>query len=405
MGTLFLLLLTAACSQVQATAKGNLDGQPSQPTPDILPAQHYIGCCSEFTATCQACILGIAEDAYCVTVGTWVPGCEIWCPVRPEIPGCPCENSGPHSSHCSAWRNYCYHPTVKENCRKMCGLCRPQYMIGRPYTSSESEDGIFTSEAAECPTTTWNKDADTVDVPSWLSAEQRAVVAEAWTTNGLGEHASVASFSRFTIELMALQAPASLLAKAQKAALEEANHAELSFEIASAFKGSPVGPGEFPAHSMSITNDLGTLIKNVFSEGVVGESVASIVAGYKARAASEGRVKAVLEQITEEEARHAQLAIDTLRWALSVDPSLRDQLLAAMPRTSEVTASPAFLGPMSEFGVLSREAESWISNHALHHVVLPRVWALFGGVEASRSALNTTLLSTSATVFVAAESV
>ena len=62
----------------------------------------------------------------------------------------------------------------------------------------------------------------------------RDAVVKAWTTAARAEHASVASFARFTLQLLHLGAPADLVADAQQAALDEVRHARLCFGVASA---------------------------------------------------------------------------------------------------------------------------------------------------------------------------
>jgi hypothetical protein len=54
-----------------------------------------------------------------------------------------------------------------------------------------------------------------------LSGEQRAELAAQWAADGAAEHASIASFARATLQLMALGAPAGLLADTQRAAADE----------------------------------------------------------------------------------------------------------------------------------------------------------------------------------------
>ena len=44
-----------------------------------------------------------------------------------------------------------------------------------------------------------------------MTPAQRALLAEAWTTDALHEHASIASSARFSLELMAAGAPADLV--------------------------------------------------------------------------------------------------------------------------------------------------------------------------------------------------
>lgn len=60
-------------------------------------------------------------------------------------------------------------------------------------------------------------------------------VVKAWTTAARAEHASVASFARFTLQLLHLGAPADLVADAQQAGLDEVRHARLCFGVAVAW--------------------------------------------------------------------------------------------------------------------------------------------------------------------------
>lgn len=70
--------------------------------------------------------------------------------------------------------------------------------------------------------------------------------ADFWTRVGLMEHASVAAFSRFSLQLMALGAPSDLLQKSHEAAADEIRHARDAFALAGHYAGRPVGPGVMP---------------------------------------------------------------------------------------------------------------------------------------------------------------
>ena len=62
------------------------------------------------------------------------------------------------------------------------------------------------------------------------------LLGKEWAKNALGEHASVASFSTFSIALMTNHAPSYLVEDALKlkAGLDEIRHARTSFKIAQA---------------------------------------------------------------------------------------------------------------------------------------------------------------------------
>ena len=78
--------------------------------------------------------------------------------------------------------------------------------------------------------------AETTARPGWTEAitvgdcatGERQRAAEAWAREGALEHASVASFARFALELMALAAPAQLVEAALEAARDEVRHAAAS---------------------------------------------------------------------------------------------------------------------------------------------------------------------------------
>ncbi len=150
-----------------------------------------------------------------------------------------------------------------------------------------------------------------------LGADERASLAEAWGADGLQEHASVASFSRFALALLAAGAPADLIACAHQAALDEIQHARLCFALASAYAGEDVAPGPFPlGGEVRVGARLAEVAASTVVEGCVGETVAAVVAAEQLARATDPAVRAALEQIAAEEARHAELAWRTVAWAV-----------------------------------------------------------------------------------------
>ncbi len=65
-----------------------------------------------------------------------------------------------------------------------------------------------------------------------LSRSQRSRLCEHWSAIAVMEHASVASFARALLELLAVGAPAELLAATQGALADETRHAEWTFALA-----------------------------------------------------------------------------------------------------------------------------------------------------------------------------
>ena len=56
-------------------------------------------------------------------------------------------------------------------------------------------------------------------------------LAAEWSRDALAEHASIASFARFSLQLMAVGAPSALLADAQRAASDEARASALRLNV------------------------------------------------------------------------------------------------------------------------------------------------------------------------------
>lgn len=150
------------------------------------------------------------------------------------------------------------------------------------------------------------------DLPEAL----REQVARGWLDDALAEHASVAAFARATLELMAVGAPPSLLADAQRAALDEIEHARLCFSLASRYGGTAVRPGPLPLPSPRPAG-LARVAADTFAEGCVGETIAALAAQRAARSVAEPAVKERLTTLADDEARHAALAWSTVAWALA----------------------------------------------------------------------------------------
>jgi hypothetical protein len=172
--------------------------------------------------------------------------------------------------------------------------------------------------------------ADVVRTNAWLTddicALQRDAIdphttralADAWLADAQMEHASIAAFARFVLQLVSLGAPASLVRDAAAAAVDEQRHAELCFSIASELAGRPLGAAALAVSDALSSWSLGEVIAEVVVEGCIGETVAALIALRQLEGATEPNVRRVLEQIATDESRHAELAWRFLRWAIDV---------------------------------------------------------------------------------------
>ncbi|XXX75198.1 hypothetical protein WMF30_46875 [Sorangium sp. So ce134] len=176
-----------------------------------------------------------------------------------------------------------------------------------------------------------------------LAPAERRELARRWAERGQNEHASVASFGRFALGLMAVGAPPELLEAAHRAAVDEVRHARLALAIASAYAGEPVGVGPLPLRGA--LDDLGSLEAITLAtvvEGCVGETLSAIEAEVAAQAAQPPAVRMALEAIARDEARHAELAWAFVRWAVAAGGAdLRARVAAAFARALDQVASEA----------------------------------------------------------------
>lgn len=219
-----------------------------------------------------------------------------------------------------------------------------------------------------------------------LTASQRELLCERWTHAALAEHASIGSFSRFALHLLAVGAPSQLVADAHRAALDEIEHARMCFGLASVYAGEPLGPGPLPLDGDLLgLLSLAPITAAAVVEGCVGETVAALEASAAAERTTVPEIHATLETISADESRHAQLAWRFVRWALQQsDPTVRPavqaafrQALAARPLEAECTPDDAIL---EAHGRLSGPALRRCQQAALRDVVAPAAEALLTGV-------------------------
>jgi len=228
-----------------------------------------------------------------------------------------------------------------------------------------------------------------------LPAAERAVLGELWLLSARMEHASVAAFSQLSLHLAALGAPARLLAAAHRAALEEIEHAQHCFAIASAITGVSHTAGSIGALRASggSTIDLTRLAIGSLVDGCLAEGIASDVAARGETAAAEPAIRATLAMIARDEAGHAQLAWDVLAWCLETGS---DAVRTAVANRVEVLGEeltprlPNMIGGIDEralaaYGVIDQETLGDIANARIA-AVQHRARALVGSEATVRRA-------------------
>lgn len=218
--------------------------------------------------------------------------------------------------------------------------------------------------------------------PGPLTAAERAALTVRWSRDAQDEHASVASFARFSLQLLAVGAPPDLLELAAAAAGDEVRHARLCFAVASRYAGSPLGPGALPLDGDVMgPRDLPGMLAETAVEGAIGETLAAARARAAAAAAGFPVVAAVCARIAEDESRHAELAWRTLAWGIAAGGE------AARSAVADVFAglqepSPAPPEPLDEqllrHGRLPAAAAAECDRRTLQQVLRPAAAALLG---------------------------
>ncbi len=217
-------------------------------------------------------------------------------------------------------------------------------------------------------------------------------LTSAWLGDAQLEHASVAAFARLTLELMALGAPASLVRESQAASIDEIKHAEDCFALASRYAKADLGPSQLSLDGVIGDITLEQLVRTTFEEGCVGETLAAVQAAAAWRVAGDETTRNVLEAIEREESDHAALAFRILRWALAVDPSLRqvvrEELALAREREQHLDLVPmpddVDLDAWHHHGRLTPSELIAARSSAFTEVVEPCVNTLLGEPDAEQ---------------------
>ena len=147
------------------------------------------------------------------------------------------------------------------------------------------------------------------------STDADAALAARWLREATFEHASVASFARVTLQLMALGAPPELLADTQRAALDEIEHARTFLALAMRRGAGAQGPAALDVHRAPLAATFDAFVVDTFLDGCLAETVSGIE--IRARADDGDEVeRAAVATIADEEERHAELAWRTLAWGV-----------------------------------------------------------------------------------------
>lgn len=225
----------------------------------------------------------------------------------------------------------------------------------------------------------WTDGAITIDTGA-LPPCVRARLHDHWLDIARLEHASIASFAKFSLELLLVGAPMDLVRDAQQAGLDEVAHAERSFAIAAAYGGErSAARAMTELANVRPESDVRALVTAAIEEGCVSEMLGAFEVGEQAALATSPALADTLAVIADDESRHAALAWRFVRWSVAsglVDAGLvRSAFASAIARRRDglgrAPAPPADDELAEQHGLLPAARRD-----ALHLEALRRVEAL-----------------------------
>lgn len=198
-----------------------------------------------------------------------------------------------------------------------------------------------------------------------------------WSSIAANEHASVAAFHRAALELHRVGGPDRLVAALERAAADERRHARQAFGLASAFAGRPLGPAAAEGR-VPVAATLAEVAARTVAEGCGEEARSLAVAVAQREVAQDPAVRAVLDGIVRDEARHVRLAARVVWWAVRAGgPEVADAVRrAAQAPLSPIAVRSAAPASLARFGVLGDDVLERVAAHADAELLRPARLAL-----------------------------
>ncbi|MET0794123.1 MAG: ferritin-like domain-containing protein [Polyangiaceae bacterium] len=252
----------------------------------------------------------------------------------------------------------------------------PGCIVGRPFLVEGEQRVAPVSARAD-----WSALALLPQVRG-LDTASTAHLAEQWTRMALLEHASIAAFARFNLQLLSLGAPPQLIELTTAAMADETKHAKACFALASQYAGVLVGPGRLAVEHSLDDSTLEQIALNAIREGCIGETLAALEAREAAEHATDPALRALLLEISADEARHAELAFRFVRWALTqgdatLERAVRAEFAALTAEESTFDQLAAREAESLRHGILPESMRQTIRARAIKEVILPCSNALY----------------------------
>jgi hypothetical protein len=193
-------------------------------------------------------------------------------------------------------------------------------VIGRPFlVAGEIRRAGLVRDAGVAHGSRWASRSNP-DV-SDLSAATRRELAQYWAEVASMEHASVAAFARFCLELLSLGAGPDLVTRTQGAIRDETQHARDAFGLATAYAGEPLAPAALVVEDALHARNPLVIVRTAILEGCIGETVAAVEATEALARATDPAVREILARTARDEMRHAELAWSFVAWVLRAGPA------------------------------------------------------------------------------------
>ena len=266
--------------------------------------------------------------------------------------------------------------------------CTPHVCCGRPLLVADES-----RLASVAPREDWLLSSAYTGLDRTVAARER--IAHEWLEDARMEHASVAAFARFTLELLGFAAPAELVAEAQRAGFDEISHALACFSLAQRYDGVARGPARLDLSGLVPASSLPDAVRCAFLEGCVGETQAALLARHALLGARDPQVREALEQIAADEARHAVLAWRFVAWAVHEDPRCAHAVEAALAhvlvdlsRQTLDNARPESGDTRAQLhsaGRLTAAERAAIARESLANVIVPCARAVLALCESGRA--------------------
>lgn len=228
-----------------------------------------------------------------------------------------------------------------------------------------------------------------------VPAADRAKASKYWSKVAMMEHASVASFSRFSLDLMSIGAPVDLLTGAHQAALDEVRHTQISLDIANQLGSANFTPGSFPISTEAADFAFGNVEKIAAAaalEGCIEETLAAAVVLAQAEAMQTPDHKVLIRSVGFDEANHAVFAWKAVQWMSSTYPETREaikKVFAARAAHYKDYAPSAAAAEQSlqHLGLLDAATVDRVQFSAWQRVVVPAAIGL-GFLEGTAAPLS-----------------